>query len=158
MENLSHSRFDREFDRRYSYDGGDLGAAWAQAQTIFKLWSPEAERVELFLYRDGVGSDAYDRREMSRADRGVWSAAVEGDLHGVYYDYEVTAAGRTVRTADPYAMACGRNGARSMVVDLSLTDPDGFDEDVPPPLPPGSSPQPAGRPPARRQKTVSIVS
>ncbi len=136
MENLSHSRFNREFDRRYFYDGGDLGAAWAQAQTVFKLWSPEAERVELFLYRDGDESGAYDRRELRRSERGVWSEEVEGDLHGVYYDYEVTVAGRTVRTADPYAMACGRNGARSMVVDLSLTDPEGFEEDVPPPMPP----------------------
>ncbi len=135
MENLNHSRFDQEYDRRYAYDGGDLGAAWAQARTVFKLWSPEAERVELFLYRDGGGSEAYDRRPLELEERGVWSAVVEGDLHGVYYDYEVTAAGQTARTADPYAAACGKNGARSMVVDLSQTDPEGFEKDCPPPLP-----------------------
>ena len=33
---------------------------------------------------------------------------------------------------DPYARACGVNGHRSMVIDLSKTDPDGFaDEDRP---------------------------
>ena len=79
MENWNHSRYDREFDRRYAYDGA-LGAACTPERTVFKLWSPEAERVELFLYRDGTGSEAHDRRTLTPGERGVWSAAVEGDL------------------------------------------------------------------------------
>ena len=134
MDNWNDPRYDREFDRRYAYDGGDLGAAWGPERTVFKLWSPEAERVELSLYRDGAGSDAYDRRTLTPGERGVWSATVEGDLHGVYYDYEVTAGGRTARTADPYAVACGLNGARSMAADLSRTDPEGWREEQAPPL------------------------
>ena len=129
-------RYDREFDRRYAYDGGDLGAVCSQARTVFKLWSPEAEQVELLLYRDGTGPDAYDRLQLAPGERGVWSATVEGDLHGVYYDYKVTAMGKTLHTADPYAVACSRNGARSMAADLSRTDPEGFDKDCPPPVPP----------------------
>ncbi|MDE6280287.1 MAG: type I pullulanase, partial [Oscillospiraceae bacterium] len=129
------TRYDREFDRRYAYDGCDLGAVCTPERTIFKLWSPEAVRVELFLYRDGV-SDAYDRLALAPGERGVWTVSVEGDLHGVYYDYEVETASGTVRTADPYALACGCNGARSMAVDLSRTNPEGFERDCPPPAQP----------------------
>ncbi|MBD5133711.1 MAG: type I pullulanase [Clostridiales bacterium] len=133
MENTT--RYDKEFDRRYAYDGCDLGCTCAPARTVFKLWSPEASCVELFLYRDNTGP-AYDRRTLTQGDQGVWALTVEGDLHGVYYDYEVTVNSRVARTADPYAMACGCNGARSMAVDLSRTDPEGFGEDCPPPIPP----------------------
>ena len=129
------TQYDREFDRRYAYDGCDLGAVCTPSKTVFKLWSPEAVRVELFLYRDGV-SDAYDRLTLAPGGRGVWTVSVEGDLHGVYYDYEVETASAAARTADPYALACGRNGVRSMVVDLSRTDPEGFERDCPPPLQP----------------------
>ena len=130
------TRYDQEFDRRYAYDGGDLGAVCTPAQTVFKLWSPEAVRVELFLYRDGGVSDAYDRLALAPGERGVWTVIVEGDLHGVYYDYEVETASGTARTADPYALACGLNGSRSMAADLSRTDPEGFERDCPPPVQP----------------------
>ncbi|MDE7261714.1 MAG: type I pullulanase, partial [Oscillospiraceae bacterium] len=61
---------------------------------------------------------------------------VEEDLHGTFYDYEVWTAGRCARTADPYAVACGRNGVRSMAANLSRTNPEGFDRDCPPPAQP----------------------
>lgn len=129
------TRYDREFDRWYAYGGCDLGAMCTPIRTVFKLWSPEAVRVELFLYRSDV-SDACGRLALAPEEQGVWAAHVEGDLHGIYYDYEVETPAGTARTADPYAAACGRNGARSMVVDLSRTDPEGFASDCPPPLPP----------------------
>ena len=131
-----HTRFDREFDRRYAYGGCDLGAVCTPDRTVFKLWSPEASGVELFLYRHDTAGPWFDRRPLELGDRGVWSCTVEGDLHGVYYDYEVTVRGETALTADPYAVACGRNGRRSMAADLARTDPKGFDRDGAPPLPP----------------------
>ena len=133
MGNRTH--YDKEFDRRYAYEGCDLGCTCTQDRTVFKLWSPEASRVELYLYPDDA-SPAQDHRALAPGDQGVWELALEGSLHGVYYDFEVTVEGRTARTADPYAAACGRNGLRSMAVDLARTDPEGFDRDVPPPAPP----------------------
>ena len=131
----NHMHFDKEFDRRYTYEGCDLGATCTPDRTVFKLWSPEASRVELFLYHSDAGS-AYGHRVLYREDQGVWSLTLAGDLHGVYYDYEVTVEGITRRTADPYAAAAGCNGARSMAVDLSRTDPEGFEEDCAPPRQP----------------------
>lgn len=131
----SNRRHYRRFDAKYCYNGKDLGASHSAWRTVFKLWSPEADRVELSLYRDD-SSPACAVHSLTRGDRGVWSLALEGDLHGIYYDYEVEAAGLVRRTADPYATACGRNGARSMVTDLSRTNPAGFERDVSPPLQP----------------------
>ncbi len=129
------TQYGREFDRWYAYDGCDLGAVCTPSRTVFKLWSPEAIRVELFLYQSDSGC-AYERRTLTLGRQGVWSVQVAGDLHRVYYDYEVETAAGTVRTADPYAVACGLNGARSMVADLSRTDPEGFADDCAPPMPP----------------------
>ncbi len=131
----NHTRFDKEFDRRYTYEGCDLGCTCTPDRAVFKLWSPEASCVELFLYRDD-SSDAFDRRLLALEDQGVWVCTLEGGFHGTYYDYEVTVEGHTARTADPYAAACGRNGVRSMAVDLSRTDPEGFEKDCAPPRQP----------------------
>ena len=135
MESIKRTTYDARFDAKYRYDEADLGAVRAGGRTVFKLWSPAAERVELSLYRDDA-SDAYETHPLSRGDRGVWSLAVEEDLHGIFYDYTVWVDGRPARTADPYAVACGRNGARSMAVDLSRTDPEGWAQDAPPPAQP----------------------
>ena len=132
MESIKRTKYDARFDAKYRYDEADLGAVCAGERTVFKVWSPEAERIELSLYRDDT-SDAYETHPLSRGDRGVWSLAVEENLHGVFYDYAVWVDGRCARTADPYAVACGRNGARSMAVDLSRTDPEGWAQDAPPP-------------------------
>lgn len=137
MEAMKQTAYDKRFDALYRYDGGDLGCLCGPGRTVFKLWSPEAQRVELSLYRDDV-SGAYEVLPLSRGDRGVWQAAVEGNLHGTYYDYAVWTNGVCRSTADPYATACGRNGARSMVVDLSRTDPEGWDRDRPPRRPAGA--------------------
>ena len=58
-----------------------------------------------------------------------WSWKTEACLHGVYYDFAIEMEGKTVRSADPYAKACGINGRRSMAVDLSRTDPEGWESD-----------------------------
>ena len=131
MEAMKQTTYDRRFDALYRYDGRDLGCLCAEGRTVFKLWSPEAQRVELSLYRDGV-SEAYEVLPLARGDRGVWQAAVDENLHGTYYDYAVWTNGVRRTTADPYAMACGRNGGRSMAVDLPRTRPEGWDSDRPP--------------------------
>ena len=123
MNNDKTLKYNKEFDLQYAYDGCDLGATCTSARTVFKLWSPEASGVELFLYQHDTTGPWFDHRLLEIEDRGVWTCTIEGDLHGVYYDYEVTVGGNTACTADPYAAACGRNGRRSMAVDLSRTDP-----------------------------------
>ena len=59
-----------EFDRKFRYDGKDLGACCAEGRTVFKAWSPLAERIELRLYKDGITEEFYIRKQM-QADEGV---------------------------------------------------------------------------------------
>ncbi len=133
---MEEFRYFREFDTEYGYDGGDLGIVCSPQGTDFKLWAPFADRVELCLYRDGDRkTDHFRILNMEKQERGVWSQHLEGDLHGLYYDYRIRTAEKCVQTADPYAVGCGCNGYRSMVVDLERTDPEGFEKDAPPPRP-----------------------
>jgi len=119
--------FDSEyFAANYHYDGDDLGAIIRGDTTTFKVWAPTASKVVLNLFDAGDGKDAYKSVEMTKGDKGVWSHT-DPCGHGTYYTYTVTTAVGTQEAVDPYAKAAGVNGNRGMVVDLSLTDPDGWD-------------------------------
>ena len=120
------------FADNYHYDGNDLGSTInADGTTTYKVWAPTASKVVLNLYKDG-GKDQFSAEDkkfdMVRGDKGVWSYTAQGG-HGTFYTYSVTTAVGTQETADPYAKAAGVNGDRGMVVDLSLTNPEGWDED-----------------------------
>ena len=118
-----------EFAKEYHYDGLDLGASYTKEQTVFKVWAPTAEQVTLCLYKEGFGGTCLSEHIMEQAGRGVWSVSIDKDLEGIYYTYRVTVDGKTEETQDIYGKACGVNGTRSMVVDLSKTNPDGWNED-----------------------------
>lgn len=122
----------KAFARRFHYEGNDLGARLTEAGTEFRLWAPTAETVQLRLFRSGHEGEAFETLALDRGEKGVWFAGINQRLDGMYYDYLVTAAGNTRRTADPYARACGLNGQRSMVVDLAATDPEGWQMDEAP--------------------------
>ena len=116
------------FIDRYTYDGDDLGAVIDGEITVFKLWAPTASEVKLNLFEFGNGGEPYESIEMTRGEKGVWSGAASCG-HGTYYTYSVTTSLGTQEAVDPYAKAVGMNGDRGMVVDLSTTDPLGFDKD-----------------------------
>ena len=128
--------YSKDFDNEFRYDGKDLGAACSKEGTVFKLWSPLADKVTLYLYPDGNADTEENRRtvEMEPEEKGVWRKEISGDLHGTYYNYEITRGKEVIETADPYAVSCGCNGIRSMVTDLRRTDPEGFELDKPPVL------------------------
>ena len=50
----------------------------------------------------------------------------------MYYDFLLMIEGEEVRSADPYAKACGVNGKRSMAVDLKCTNPKDWEMDKAP--------------------------
>ncbi len=120
--------FDSEyFALNYHYADNDLGAYIDGNTTTFKVWAPTASKVVLNLFTAGDGVDAYKKVDMVKGDKGVWSYTEECG-HGTYYTYSVTTSVGTQEAVDPYAKAAGVNGDRGMVVDLSLTDPEGWNE------------------------------
>lgn len=118
-----------EFRNNYIYNGNDLGVSCTDSGTSFKLWSPSADSVTLNLYQDGSSGKAFFRVPLKREKEGVWQWSTAERLHGVYYDFVLEIEGETVRSADPWARACGLNGQRSMAVNLKLTDPEGWELD-----------------------------
>ncbi len=127
--------FDSRAFREEFHCDAPLGAFREEGRTVFRLWAPTASAVVLRLFAEGDGGGPLERLPLSRGKRGLWSREVPRDLDGVYYDYLVTVDGETRPTADPYARACGLEGARSMVIDLRRTDPDDWTDDRAP-LPP----------------------
>lgn len=135
-------KYSKEFDREYEYLGSDLGVFCDGVTTTFKLWTPMADEVKLYLYKEGGASlelkpesipeGYYEEYSLNREEKGVYSLTLNENLHGVYYDYVIITGEAKVRTADPYAYACGCNGTRSMVVNLALTNPVDFDKDMAP--------------------------
>ena len=115
------------FAEQYHYDGDDLGAVISGDTTTFKVWAPTASKVVLNLFTSGHEGEAYKKVDMVRGEKGVW-AHTEECGHGTYYTYTVTTSVGTQDAVDPYAKAAGANGNRGMVVDLSLTNPEGWDE------------------------------
>ena len=125
--------YNDEYMQEYLYDG-ELGALYTKEKTTFKVWSPFSSKIVLNVYDTGTpknlgGSDTpVLQMEMTKGEKGVFSAEVDGDLEGKYYTYAVTNSTYINREiVDPYAKSCGVNGLRGMVVDFSKTNPEGWD-------------------------------
>jgi len=94
----------------------ELGAVVADdgSRTTFRVFSPRAHAVRLYLYRGAQDPPARALRvvDMVRDRDGVWEAAEPGDLHGSWYDFTVHGPDdpgnwfyetHPVHVSDPYA-------------------------------------------------------
>lgn len=121
-QNVSLGAVERSdaFDKKYAYDGDDLGVTYKAEKSTFKLWAPTATKVTLRLYADSTDPKAAQTDAVTlekSGKKGVWTFAVDKDLKDYAYDYELTFADGTVNTsADPYATAAVANGERSVVL------------------------------------------
>lgn len=105
-----------------------LGAYCTKTSTTFRTWSPVCRSIELLLFDSATAPKPSRTIPLSRDAAGVWSVEVDGRLHGTYYQYRFHSYGKARSVADVHCFAATPDSARSMVVDLSLTDPEGFDE------------------------------
>lgn len=121
----------KEFENTYHTEA-PLGAFCGETGTIFRLWAPTAQQVALRLYQAGSNAPAVEKIFLGKGEKGTWVYTTKRDMDGWYYDYEVTVDGVTRISQDPYAKACGVNGQRSMVIDLSRTNPEGWESDKAP--------------------------
>lgn len=116
-----------------------LGANYSKESTHFSLFSPIADKVSVVLYDSGIGGKMIKKIPMTKdtankQNKDIYVAIISGDLDGIYYTYEITTPDGTTESHDPYAKACGVNGHRSMVIDLSKTNPVGFADETRPKL------------------------
>ncbi len=110
-----------EKERKNLKSNKKMGAIYSKESTIFRVWSPVQEKIELCIYNANMDiiRDVY---LMEKDQDGTFECEVIGDLRGKFYtykigDYEVT---------DPYSFSSSMNSTKSAIVDLDKTDPVGF--------------------------------
>ena len=128
--------FESENFARQTEYYGPLGAEYAPAGTHLRLWAPTAKQVTVNLYRKGDGGIRVGNLPLMQRDKGVWEVYLPGDQHGKYYNFTVETPFGTCEAADPYARSAGVNGLRSMIFDPARVDPQGWERDVRPVIPP----------------------
>ena len=128
--------FESEAFARQTEYYGPLGVEYTPAGTHLRLWAPTAKQAAVNLYRRGTGGACVGTLPLQQQDKGVWSVYLPGDQHGKYYDFTLTTPFGTCNAADPYARSAGVNGVRSMIFDPARVDPQGWERDVRPVIPP----------------------
>ena len=121
-----------DFDNLYSYPNPDLGCKYSPSQIIFNLWAPTASKVSVNIYNTGnykTDIKPIDKYEMTYTSKGVWNLKVKKNLGEKYYTYLIEVDGVINETTDPYGIACGVNGKRNMIIDLKMTNPEGWNND-----------------------------
>ncbi len=119
-----------KFAQYPAYAGDDLELRVDSRGTHFTLWSPEADAVEVLLYDTDRNSSPVDTLSMVRGDRGTWRVTVPKPLYGKFYTFRVKHDGRWLaETPGVWAKAVGTNGHRAAIVDLSTTNPEGWESD-----------------------------
>ncbi|MFC3041736.1 type I pullulanase [Virgibacillus xinjiangensis] len=103
------------FDEHYTDSETPLGASYTTSSTLFAVWAPTARSVKLHFGETVLA--------MSRKSKGIWQLEMNGDWHGMPYEYEVEVNGKTNKTTDPYAKALLPNSSKSVVLDPSRTEP-----------------------------------
>lgn len=122
-----------DYSKYPAYAGNDLGLTYSKAKSVFKIWSPVAQKAQLLLYKDGVTGKSFRQVNMVKSSGGTWTAALTGNLSGTFYTFKVQVNGVWLNEVpDPYAKSCGANGKRAMVADLSNTNPEGWNNDKSP--------------------------
>lgn len=109
-----------------------LGALVRGRQTIFRLFAPRASQVRLFV-QEQLGARA--ATQMVDLDRHpeepcVWEVAIEGNLHGWYYWYQIDGANDAFEhfdpnfhVLDPYALAAVDHRGPGVVLDRARIGP-----------------------------------
>ena len=108
----------------------NLWLNYTKESTVFKIWSPTEDNVQLHLYKMGNDGAPLKTILMNSVENGVWEIKLNGDLNGTYYTYQVQINGQRLKeTPGIYAQAVGVNGKRGMVLDLETTNPSDWETD-----------------------------
>lgn len=125
----------KEYNSYPVYTGDDLGLTYSPEKSVFRLWAPTADKIELLFYHNGTGDFPASSYEMTKGKNGTWDAVIYTDQKGKFYTFRANINGKwSDEVPDPYAKATGVNGKRAMVIDLQETNPAGWQNDKSPVL------------------------
>ncbi|MEA2078090.1 MAG: alpha-amylase family glycosyl hydrolase [Candidatus Marinimicrobia bacterium] len=96
-----------QFDQLYS--NKTLGLNIENGKSVFRIFAPRANKVELALFRSAKGP-AYETHFMTRDEQGIWEYSTNKRLWNKYYGYYLTAENkkgdifnRNTLIPDPYS-------------------------------------------------------
>ncbi|MGL4760578.1 MAG: type I pullulanase [Sarcina sp.] len=117
----------KTIDDKYYYEENDLGLEIKNNNFIFKLWSPLAKSAILKIY-DKYNSQEFIAYDMKQ-ENGVFFVSINQNIEDKFYTFSVEINGEVKELVDPYARAVSINGLKGVVVDMSKTNPKGFEMD-----------------------------
>jgi len=117
------------------YQGDNLGVQYSPEQTNIRIWSPPASEVLFHIYDKGHEGERLESFRMEKDVDGTWVLQLDGDWENKYYAFQAKIGGDwSNEVPDPQARAVGVNGNRGMIIDLEKTNPQGWENDIRPPL------------------------
>lgn len=114
--------------QRIPYDGNDLGAVYTKKYTAFRLLGSDCGCSNTVSV-SGRETGPMDTLPMKRDVQGTWTIRVDGRFAACLYIPSGEKRQDRGVTWDPYSVAVGVNGQRSMVLTQKETDPENFKED-----------------------------
>ncbi|MDX9746864.1 MAG: alpha-amylase family glycosyl hydrolase, partial [Paludibacter sp.] len=125
----------KSYDEYPVYDGNDLELTYTPQASSFRVWSPSADQVKLFLYEDGLDGAPVQVENMKRSEKGTWKLKLDGDLKGKFYTFQVKVGEKWLaETPGMWVKAVGVNGKRAAIIDMNETNPEGWELDRRPPF------------------------
>ena len=99
---------------------------YTPSKTTFSLFAPSsAKHVNVRIYKDGESGKAVKTVKLVRSGEDRWTGEVKGDQLGRFYTFDI---GRG-ECAGVFAKAVGVNGQRGAIINLSATNPKGWESD-----------------------------
>lgn len=97
--------------------------SFSNNKTVFQLVAPN--NATLRIYNDGISGKAVKTVKMKKVDNDLWQAEVKGNLKGKFYTFD----SGNGECPGLFAKAVGVNGNRAAIVDMTETNPDGWETD-----------------------------
>lgn len=122
-----------KFNEAYYYAGNDLGYTYSVEETKFRLYAPTARSVSIVTYEnDKLNKEEFTNSyEMVKDVNGTWVYTMPSDCDNLLYNYQVFFDDTINIATDPYARLLTNTGNKSVVVDLSKTEPENFRQTKP---------------------------
>ncbi|MFW6022335.1 MAG: type I pullulanase [Halanaerobiaceae bacterium] len=114
---------------RFFYFGKDLGVFYSPEKTSFRVWSPVADDIKVFIYNNEDDVRPEIVKDLSKSIKGTWYTEIDGDFQNKYHIYHININGNVNQVVDPYTRGLGTNSRLGLIVDLESTNPTGWKSD-----------------------------
>ncbi len=101
---------------------GPLGVVCSPEKTIFYLYAPDVDKLELLLF-DKPEDTPVEIKKMTYLKNGVYSLEINQKLSGKYYKYRVYRNDTVIDVLDPYSKCIKGYRGYSYIVDPSVYTP-----------------------------------